>query len=77
MKTLSIELKEWEAKLLLESIATLEAKWLTACDTSDDPDEVADVGNDLIELRMVQQTLRAQAVDTFGPGVANFDRSPL
>ena len=77
MKTLSIELREWEAKLLLESIAELDAKWARLCETSSDPDEIADIGNDLIELRMVRQMIRNQAVDLFGPDVETFDRSSL
>jgi hypothetical protein len=77
MKKLKVELSEWEAKLLLEAVAELETKWSTICDTSDDPDEVADYGNDLIELRMVKESVTAQAVEAFGPAVTNFDRTSL
>jgi hypothetical protein len=42
---------------------TLEAKMATICDTSKDEDEIADVGNDLIEVRLL-----------LGPVNTNFDK---
>lgn len=77
MKKLTVELLEWEARLLLESLAELDAKWAKICETSDDPDEVADYGNDLIQLRLTKDALQEQAIAAFGPGVTNFDRTPL
>jgi hypothetical protein len=77
MNTLSILLRESEAKILLEALTAREQELLGICESSDDQDVVADTGNDLIELRLLLNSLREQAVKTFGSGVLNFSREPL
>lgn len=77
MKTLDLELTHWQAQRILEALTELDAKWTDICQTSDDEDEVADYGNDLIELRMTLELVKTKAVAVFGPGVANFDRTPF
>lgn len=77
MKQAELPLIASEAKLLLEAVAELEAKWLRICETSEDEDEVADYGNDLIELRLLRDKLKEAVVPVFGPGVENFGRSSL
>ncbi len=77
MKTLGLELTHWQAQRILEALTELDAKWANICQTSDDEDEVADYGNDLIELRMTLESVKTKAVEVFGPGVANFDRTPF
>lgn len=77
MKQLELPLIASEAKLLLEALAELEGKWLQICESSEDEDEIADYGNDLIELRLLRDKLKATAVPAFGPGVENFDRTSL
>ena len=77
MKQLELPLVASEAKLLLEALAELEAKWLQICESSEDDDEVADYGNDLIELRLLRDKLSEAAVPVFGPGDEDFDRSSL
>ena len=77
MKTLRLELTHWQAQRILEALTELDAKWANICQTSDDEDEIADYGNDLIELRMTLEGVKAKAVEVFGPGVANFDRTPF
>lgn len=62
---------------LLEGLVELEGKWAVICETSDDPDEVADYGNDLGELRSFLQRLRPAAVERFGFSVVNTSREPL
>lgn len=59
------------------SVDELDAKWAHICQTSKDEDEVADYGNDLIELRLTLKSVKEKAIAAFGPGVANFDRAPL
>jgi hypothetical protein len=77
MKTLNCTLVESECKLILEAIASLEAQWDQLCAQSDDPDEIADVGNDLIELRLLAKSLSEQAVSVFGENVLRLGREQL
>ena len=77
MKPLTVELTRWEAQRILEALTELDAKWANICQTSEDEDEIADYGNDLIELRLTLKSLKAQAIEAYGPGVANFSREPL
>ena len=50
MKKLELSLVESEAKILLEALIEKEAAMAKVCESSKDEDEIADVGNDLIEL---------------------------
>jgi hypothetical protein len=77
MRALDVSLRESEAKILLEALIAREQALLTICHTSSDQDIVADAGNDLIELRLLLNSVREQAVKTFGSGVLNFSREPL
>ncbi|PZN85615.1 MAG: hypothetical protein DM484_01405 [Candidatus Methylumidiphilus alinenensis] len=77
MKTLNCTLAESECKLLLEAIASLETQWGQLCAQSDDPDEISDFGNDLIELRLLAKSFSEQAVSVFGENVLHFGREQL
>jgi len=77
MKTLHCILTESECKLLLEAIASLETKWDQICANSDDPDEIADIGNDLIGLRLLVESFSEQAVSAFGKKVLTLGREQL
>jgi len=77
MKALHCTLTESECKLLLEAIASLEANWDQICTDSDDPDEIADIGNDLIELRLLAKSFSEQAVSAFGEKVLILSRELL
>lgn len=77
MKMLNLELTHWQAHNILEALTELDAKWAHICQTSEDEDVVADYGNDLIELRMTLDEVKTKAVEVFGSGVTNFDRTPL
>lgn len=67
----------WEAKIVLESLLREEERLLAAIATSEDEDEVADRGEDLIKLRLVLKDLKENAVARFGRSVLNFDKTPL
>lgn len=75
MKNFELSLVESEAKLLLEAVAELERKWLAICDSSTDDDEIADYGNDLIELRLLKARFEQEAQAKFGPHVLCFSRA--
>lgn len=77
MKKLDLTLVESEVKILLESLIERESKMATICDTSDDEDEIADIGNDLIELRLLLKEIKEKAVSLFGSSVLEFGREPI
>ena len=77
MKLLELTLTESEAKIVLEAMLKREEEMVQICRASDDEDLVADVGNDLIELRLLLKSLRERAVASFGPRVLNFSREEL
>lgn len=77
MKSLELNLGDSDARFIIEGLRELEAKWAAICEKSDDEDEIADYGNDLIELRLLIKTMEEQAIKTFGSGVVNFSREAL
>ena len=74
---LNIKLLPWQAKLLLEAAYELEKKWRYVTETSEDEDQVADVGNDLMDLITAREHLEAEAIKAFGSWVTNFGKTPV
>jgi hypothetical protein len=74
---MNAEFTEWEARLILESLVHEEERYREAIAVSEDENEVADLDNDLIKLRLTLKRFKDQAVKLFGPGIMNFDRRPL
>ena len=64
-------------KIILEALMEKEARMAGVCASSSDKDEVADVGNDLIELRLLLKPLRERALKTYGQGILNFSKDPF
>lgn len=77
MSATQLELVESELKIILEALAELESKMANICDNSDDEDEIADVGNDLIEVRLIFKSIKEKAIKKYGEGIVNFSREPL
>ena len=77
MKKLELSLVESDVKIILEALLEKEAAMTKICETSDDEDEIADIGNDLIELRLLLKKLNENAVTLFGSSVLEFSRDPL
>jgi len=77
MKKLELNLVESEAKILLESLIEQESKMAKICGTSDDEDEIADIGNDLIELRLLLKEIKKSAISKFGQSVLELGRDPI
>lgn len=77
MKNLKLELDNADTRLVLEALLELENKWAKICNTSEDDDEIADYGNDLVELRLLMKPLATQAVEIFGDSVIDFSRETL
>lgn len=74
---LSTRLLEWEARIVLEALIREEERLESAIAVSTDENEMADLGNDLLQLRLVLGRLKEEAVAQFGKGVLNFDKGPL
>lgn len=77
MSRITLDLAETELKIILEGIAELEQKMATICETSNDEDEIADYGNDLIEVRLLLKSLKEKAVEKYGEQIMNFSRDSL
>lgn len=77
MKKLELSLIESEAKILLEALMEKEAAMAKICESSTDEDEIADIGNDLIELRLLLKAIKERAVPLFGKSVLEFGRDAI
>ena len=77
MSQFKLELAESELKYVLEGLMALELQMAETCEASDDPDEIADIGNDLIELRLLLNPLKEKAINQFGSGITDFSRDEL
>lgn len=77
MSRFKLELAQSELKIVLEALTDLEQKLSSTCEISADEDEIADIGNDLIEVRLLLKPLREKAVKAYGDGILNFSREPL
>ncbi len=42
------------------------------CNTSNYKDEIADVGNELIELRLLLKPIKEKALESYGKNILNF-----
>ena len=76
-QNMKLDLCESEVKILLEALTELEQKMSNICETSDDEDEVADYGNDLIELRLLLDPIKGKAAEMYGENILNFSRDLL
>ncbi len=77
MTKLEFNLLESETKIILESLIEKEARMVEICHKSDDEDQIADVGNDLIELRLLLKDLKEKAILLFGESVLEFSTDSL
>ncbi|WP_444898367.1 hypothetical protein ACJJIX_16595 [Microbulbifer sp. VAAC004] len=77
MNEFQLNLVESELKIILEALIEMEKKMSNICETSDNEDEIADVGNDLIEVRLLLKPLKEKAVEKYGKNIVNFSRELL
>jgi hypothetical protein len=77
MSEFTLNLAESELKIILEGLIELEQRMARICETSDDEDEIADYGNDLIEVRLLLKPLKEKAVAKYGNQILNFSRKTL
>lgn len=74
MSRFTLDLAESELKIVLEALTEMEARMAQICDTSTDEDEIAEVGNNLIEVRLLLKPLIEKATTQYGKGITNFSR---
>jgi len=77
MSNLSLSLVESETKILLESLIEKEQAMSEICETSSDEDLIAEIGNDLIELRLLLNSVKEKAVTEFGKSILEFSSELL
>ena len=77
MRELTIALNERDFKLLLKSLRDTESKLDAICSASDDEDEIAFAGNDLVEVRMFARDLESRGVEVFGDSCLNLSQELL
>ncbi len=77
MSTLALNLTESEIKIILEALIEKDALMDSICSSSNDEDLKADMGNDLIELRILLKELKNKAISSFGESVLEFSNEPL
>ena len=75
MSNLQLDLVESELKITLEALTEMESKTGNICAVS--KDEVADIGNDLVEVRLLLSSLKEKAIGKYGTGVLNFSKALL
>jgi hypothetical protein len=74
MSQFNLNLAESEVKIILESLVEMELKMANICETSNDEDEIADIGNDLIEVRLLLNSIRDKAISQYSSNIMNFSR---
>ncbi len=77
MSTIALNLTESETKIILEALIEKDASMESICNTSDNENLKSDVGNDLIELRILLKEFKSKAISSFGESVLEFSNEPL
>jgi hypothetical protein len=52
----------------------MESKISLICQTSKDEDEISDIDNDLIEVRLLLKSLKSKAISQYSANIMNFSR---
>lgn len=72
MSNFNLDLAQSELKVILEALIEKEARMSAICKNSDDEDEISDISNDLIELRLLLKPLKEKAIEMYGKSIVNF-----
>jgi hypothetical protein len=76
---MKLDLNNWETRLVLEALSTLDHKWTTIIEAAvakGDDDTAADYGNDSFQLGIVHERIKAAAVAEFGSTIKGFSPEP-
>lgn len=77
MNTFHLDLVSSELKLILEALIEMDSRMSNLCEISSDENEISEVGNDLVELRLLLNPLKEKAINQFGSNILNFSRELL
>ena len=77
MNTFHLDLVSSELKIILEALTEMESRMNNLCEISSDEDEISEIGNDLVELRLLLKPLKEKAINQFGSNIVNFSRELL
>ncbi len=77
IRELRINLTDWETRAILESVSKEMERLKHINATSQDEDEAADAGNDLLELSCLWDRLCQEAISIFGEQIKNFNQEEL
>lgn len=77
MSSLTLKLVESEAKIFIEALIEKEQAMAEICETSTDEDLIADIGNDLIEVRLLLKSVKEKAIAEFGESILEFSSELL
>jgi len=69
VRELELKVLDWETRYILESLAKEMQRLKVINESSTDEDEVADAGNDYIELSGLYERLSSEAISQFGPKI--------
>ncbi len=72
----TLDLNQWESRIILEALRTLDEKWTAKIDGTDDENVQSEYGNDLAQLQIVQERIETAASKEFGSHVKEFSRVP-
>lgn len=77
IREMEATLSDWEARYVLESLSKEMERLKKINAESEDEDEVADAGNDFIELSGLYERLSTEAISIFGNQILNFSREEI
>jgi hypothetical protein len=77
LRELNISLLDWEARMVLESLNREKQRLKILQETTDDEDEAADAGNDLLEIAGLLERMELLAKSIFGDQITNFSNQPI
>lgn len=77
LRELNVNLLDWETRIILDSLHKEKHRLHTLAQTSENEDEAADAGNDLMEVAGLLERMEAGATTVFGAHINNFHRQAV
>lgn len=77
LREISVTFLDWEVRYVLQSMSNELERLKIIAESSEDPDEAADAGNDYVELSGLYESLSVKATSAFGKQVTNFSNEYL
>jgi hypothetical protein len=77
LREFAVTLLDWETRYILQSISNELQRLKTIAESSEDPDEAADAGNDYVELSGLYESLSKTAISTFGSQITDYSNQEI